>query len=85
MAKAKYFYEIYCDESEKSLFVASNGQINNFMHCNGFSLLRKTTTAQQDLESLIDKLILYILHMGRLSIENKYLPSSIAATDETSV
>ena len=50
-----------------------------------FSLRRKTTTAQQDPERLIDKLILYILHARRLSIKDKYLPSSIIAMDETSV
>ena len=58
----KYFYESERDESEKSLFVASNRWVNNFMHHNGFSLHRKTTTAQQDPVQLIDKLILHILH-----------------------
>ena len=62
MAKAKYFYEVKCDESEKSLFVASNGRVNNFMRRNSFSLHRKTTTAHQDPEQLIGKLILYIWH-----------------------
>ena len=85
MAKAKYFHERECDGSEKSLFVASNGWVNNFMRHNGFSLRRKTTTAQQDPERLIDKLILYILHARRLSTKYKYLPSSIIAMDETSV
>ena len=47
MAKAKYFYESECDESGKYLIVASNGWVNNFMRCDGFSLRRKTTTAQQ--------------------------------------
>ena len=78
---AKYFYESECDESEKSLFVASNRWVNNFMRRNGFSLHRKNTTAQQDLERLIDKLILYILHARRLSIRCKYPPSSIIAMD----
>ena len=84
MAKAKYFYESECDESEKSLFVATNGWVNNFTRRNGFSLHRKTTTAQQDPERLIDKLILYILHTRRLSIKFKYPPSCIIAMDETS-
>ena len=69
MATAKYFYESECGESEKSLFVVSNGWVNNFMHP----------------EWLIDKLILYILHARRLSIKYKYLPSSIIAMDETSI
>ena len=84
MAKAKYFYESECDESEKSLFVATNGWVNNFTRRNGFSLHRKTTAAQQDPERLIDKLILYILHARRLSIKYKYPPSCIIAMDETS-
>ena len=85
MAKAKYFYKSECDESEKSYFVAINGWVNNFMHRNGFSLRCKTTTAQQDPERLIDKLILYILHARRLSIKYKYPPSSIVAMEETLV
>ena len=60
-----------CDESEKSLSVASNGWVNNFMYRNGFSLHCKRTTAQQDPKQLIDKLILYILHARRLSIKYK--------------
>ena len=80
MAKAKYFYESECDESKKSLFVASNGWVCNFMRRNGFSLHRKTTTTQQDHERLIDKLILYILYACRLSIKYKYPPSSKIGT-----
>ena len=80
MAKAKYFYKSECDES-----VTGNGWVNNFVHRNGFSLHRKTKTAEQDPERLIDKLILYILHARRLSIKYKYPPSSIIAMDEISV
>ena len=36
MAKVKYFYKSKCHESDKSLFVASNGWVNNFMRRNGF-------------------------------------------------
>ena len=85
MTTAKYFYESECDECEKSLFVVSNGCVNNFMCCNVFLLRRKTTTSQQDPDQLIDKLILYILHAQRLSIRYKYPPSSIIPMDETSV
>ena len=60
-------------------------KVTNFMRRNGFSLQRKTTTAQQDPERLIDNLILYILHARRLSIKYKYPPSSIIEMDETSV
>ena len=72
-----------CNESEKSLFVASIRWVNNFMYRNGFWLHRKTTR-QQDPERLIDKLILYILYARRLSIKYKYPPSRIMAMDETS-
>ena len=65
MTKAKYFYESECDESEKALFVTDIGWVNNFIRPNRFSLHRKTTTAQQNPEWLIDKLILYILHAPR--------------------
>ena len=41
MAKSKYFYESKCDESEKSLLLASNEWVNNFMRHNGSSLHRK--------------------------------------------
>ena len=85
MVKAKYFDGNECDESEKSLFVASNRWVNNLMHRNGFSLRSKTKPAQQDPELLIDKLILYILHVCRLSIKYKYPPSSIITMDQTSV
>ena len=86
MTKAKYFYKSESDESEKSLFVASNGWVNSFMCPNGFLLRRKTrTTAEQDPERLIVKLILYILHARRLSIKYKYSSSSKLAMDETSV
>ena len=85
MATVKYFYESECDDNEKSLFVASDGWVNNFIRRNGFSIHLKTTTAQQDPERLIDKLILHILHARRLSIKYKYLHLSIIAMDETSV
>ena len=55
------------------------------MRRNGLSLRRKTTTAQQDPERLIDKLISYILQARRLSIKFKYQPSNIIAMDETPV
>ena len=85
MANEKHFYESECGESEISLFVASNEWVNNFMHRNGFSLRRKTTTAQQVPEWLIDKFILFILHARRLSIKYKYPPSRIIPMYETFV
>ena len=79
MVKAKYFYEIKCDQIKKSIFVVNNGWVNNFMCRNGFSLHRK------DPERLINNFILYILHAPRLSIKYKYPPASIIAVEETSV
>ena len=55
------------------------------MHRNDLSLHRKTATAQQDLERLIDKLILYLVHAFRLSIKYKYPPLSIIAMNEAIV
>ena len=82
MAKAKCLYGSECDECGKSLFVAKNGWINNFIRRNGFLLHCKTATAQEDPKRLIDKLILYIFHARRLSINFKYPPSSMVAMDE---
>ena len=63
MAKVKYFYKSEWNESEKCLYVASNLRVNYLMRRNGFLLRRKTTTAQQDPERLIDKLFLSIFRM----------------------
>ena len=66
-------------------FLASNGRVNNLMHRNGFWLLCKITTAQQDHQRLMDKLTVYIMHACRLSVKYKLPPSSIIVMDETSV
>ena len=84
MAKPKYFYESECDESEKFLFVVSNGWVNNFMRRNSFSLRRKTA-AKQDPEQLIDILTLYNLHARMFSIKYKHPSSSIIAMDKISI
>ena len=60
MAKVKYIYVSECDESEKSIFVASKGWVNNFKRRYGFSLHHKKTTVQQDPERLIGKLKLIL-------------------------
>ena len=66
-------------------FVATNGWVNSFVRRNDFSLCRKTATAQQDPERLIDKIILHNFHAHTLSVKYKYPLSSIIAMDETSV
>ena len=60
VAKPKYFYKAKLDESKRSLFVTSNGRVNNFMCHNSFSLHCKTI--HQDPQQLTGKLILYIWH-----------------------
>ena len=50
-----------------------------------FSLHRKTRTAHQDPEQLVDKLILHILHARRHSIKYKYPNLSIIAMEKTPV
>ena len=78
-------YDEKCHKSEKDLFKATTGWLDKFMCRNGLSLRRKTTTAQQDPNRLIHKLISYILQVRRLSKKYQYQPSCIIAMDETSV
>ena len=83
--KAKQVYDEKCSEDEKELFSASAGWLDKFMQRNGLSLRRKTTTAQQEPNRAIDKLISYILQVCRLSRQHQYDPSCIIAMDETPV
>ena len=85
MLKAKRMYDEKCHESGKDLFKATTVWLGKFMRRNGLSLRRKTTTAQQDPNRLIDKLISYILQARRLLKKYQYQPSCIIAMDETSV
>ena len=62
MVKAKYFYEIECDESDKSLFMTSSGGSTISCVVMVFRYVIKTK-AQQDLEWLVDKLIFCIFCM----------------------
>ena len=54
MVKAKYFYESECDESEKSLFVASNGWVNNFLRPNGRKKNSKCYVAKQQHNKILN-------------------------------
>ena len=67
------------------MFKATEEWLQKFMLRHGLSLRRKTTTAQQDPHRLVDKLLSYILQVGRLSQRHEYQPSCIIAMDETSV
>ena len=72
-------------KDEQDLFKATEGWLQKFMLRNGLSLRRKTTTTQQEPHRVIDKLILYILHVRRLSQQHNYQSSCIMAMDETPV
>ena len=82
--KAKNIYNDKNPE-ENDKFMASPGWVDKFMARHGLSLRRKTTVAQKDPEQLIDKLVVYVLHIRRFCMKYNYLPSSIIAMDETPV
>ena len=46
------------DPATRDSFIASRGWCENFMRRHGFSLRRKTTTAQKDPSFLVDRLTL---------------------------
>ena len=87
MVKAKHFYENERFEGEKSLSVASNWWVNNFISVMIFRCLvkQKQPTARQDHERLIYKLILHILRARRFSIKYKYPLSRLKAMGEICV
>ena len=55
------------------------------MRRHGFSLRRKTTTAQKDPSLLVDRLVAFIVHVRRLQKVYYYAESAIVAMDETPV
>ena len=83
--KARQIYDENCSKDEKELFSASARWLHKFMQRNGLSLRRKTTTAQQEPNRAIDKLIYFILQVRRHSRQHHYQPSCIIAMDETPV
>ena len=87
MFTAKAIFDEKCgdDEALKESFVASNGWLVKFMKRNHLSLPRRTTIAQKDPSHLISKLVGYVMHVQRLSINCNYAPGSIIAMNKTSV
>ena len=55
------------------------------MRRHGFSLRRKTTTAQKDPSYLIDRLVSFIMHARRVQRQYNFAPHNIVAIDETAV
>ena len=77
MFKVKAIFDEKCgdDEALKESFVASNH----------LSLRRRTTIAQKGPSHFVSKLVGYLMHVRRLSINCNYVPGSIIAMDETAV
>ena len=85
MFKAKAIFDEKCDEALKESFIVSNGWLVKFTKRNHLSLRRRTTIAQKDPSHLVSKLVGYVMHGRRLSINCNYAPGSIIAMDETAV
>ena len=51
----------------------------------GFSIRRKMTTAQKDPSFLVDRIVLYVVHVRRLQKQFSFRPSNIIAMNETLV
>ena len=85
MVKANIFTKMNVTKVRIIFFWRAVGGSTISCVVNFFSLHRKTATAQQDPERLIDNLILCIFHDLKLSIKYKYPPSSIIAMGKTSV
>ena len=67
MWKAKSIFDAKNeDPTTKDSFVASRGWCEKFMRRHGFSLRRKTITAQKDPSYTIDRIVAYVMHVRRL-------------------
>ena len=73
------------DPATKDSFVASRGWCEKFMRRHGFSLRRKTTTAQKDPSYMIDRIIAYVMHVRRLQKQFSFDDTDIIAMDKTAV
>ena len=87
MFKAKAIFDEKCgdDEALKESFNASNGWLVKFIKRNHLSLRRRTTIAQKDPSHLVSKVVGYVMHVQRLSINCNYALGSIIAMDKTAV
>ena len=73
------------DPATKDSFVASRGWCEKFMQRHGFSLQRKTTTAQRDPSYMMDSIVAYVMHVRRLQKQFSFDDTDIIAMDETAV
>ena len=84
--KAKsIFKSLNEDPAVRDSFLASKGWLYNFMNRNGLSYRRRTPTAQKVPSHMIDKLVLYIMHVHRLKLQFNFANDCIIAIDETPV
>ena len=73
------------DPANRDSFIANRGWCENFIRRHGFSVRRKTTTAQKDPSFLKDRLVSYIMHVRQLQKQHSFALSDILAMDETPV
>ena len=74
MFKAKnIFDDKTTDPASRDAFVAGRGWCEKFMRRHGFSLYRKTTTAQEDPSHLIDWLIFFVMHARGLQRQYNFV------------
>ena len=86
MWKAKSIFEAKNENpATEDSFFASHGWCEKFMQRHGFSLRRKTTTAQKDLSYMIDCIVAYVMHVRRLQKQFSFDGTDIIAMDETAV
>ena len=55
------------------------------MQSHGFSLRRKTTTAQKDPLYMVNRIVAYVMHIRRIQKQFNFSDADIIAMDETSV
>ena len=67
----------------KDLFVASRSI--RFMRRHGFSLRRKTATAQKGLSYMVNRIVASVMHVLQIQIQCNFHDADITAMDETSV
>ena len=86
MRKAKRIHDESTDnQAVRDSFVASCGWLEKFLKRNGLSLRRRTTTAQKDPNTMVDKLVMYVFQNPRLQRKFSYQAGSIIAIDETTI
>ena len=79
------FNEKNDDTTIKNSFVASRGRCEKFMRKHGFSLRRKTTTAQKDPSYMVDRIIASVMHVRRIQTQFNFHDADIIAMDATPV